>query len=249
MLVPILSWLTLAIAVALCTWFFTIRGRGSLRYWIRTYHSEPLWVVGQTIPSSDAAAHTPQILTDTNAVIRSLDRRTNKVYRKWDHQNGTLFLGLVLNKLPDCEVPHDYQLVEIKPHSVVRLSGSNRLDEEKHLDALRRFADRNSLSLDLANPVQLSGQSFALFQWDITSDSDIPAPSPLAQAIERTYQLRNNLVIPLLATLLALALIGTGQFLLFAAGIGLITFLSGACKFIFMHQMTDEADEIHLQNY
>jgi len=32
-------------------------------------------------------------------------------------------------------------------------------------------------------------------------------------------------------------------------GILLICFLSGACKFVFIHQMTDEADEIHLQNY
>lgn len=67
--------------------------------------------------------------------------------------------------------------------------------------------------------------------------------------MEKSQQLRNNLVIPLLALLLAITLIGTGQTFLFTLGIGLIIFLSGACKFVFIHQMTDEADELHLQNY
>ena len=66
---------------------------------------------------------------------------------------------------------------------------------------------------------------------------------------EQTQQLRNILVIPLLATVQAIGLIGTREPILFVLGIGLICFLSGAGKFVFIHQMTDEADEIHLQNY
>ena len=66
---------------------------------------------------------------------------------------------------------------------------------------------------------------------------------------EQTQRLRNILVIPLLATVQAIGLIGTRVPALFVLGIGLICFLSDACKFVFIHQMTDEADEIHLQNY
>ena len=71
----------------------------------------------------------------------------------------------------------------------------------------------------------------------------------ISRWMEGTYQLSNNLVIPLLATLVAVALIGTAQPLMLVLGIVLICLLSGACKFVFIHQMTDEADEIHLQNY
>ena len=36
---------------------------------------------------------------------------------------------------------------------------------------------------------------------------------------------------------------------LFAAGLLILIFLSGAYKFVFMHQLEDESQESHLQNY
>lgn len=86
-------------------------------------------------------------------------------------------------------------------------------------------------------------------QWDIEPSAKVSSPSGLSRLAESTYQLRNNLVIPLLATWIALALIGTAQPVMLVFGILLICFLFGACKFVFVHQMPNEADEIHLQNY
>jgi hypothetical protein len=231
----------------LLTWFFIIRARGSFRYWVRTRQVDRQWVVGKVYQSSDKDG-IAQFFTDGNAVVRSLDRRTNKVIRQWDRENGTIFLGLVLNALPDEDVPRGYELREFKPRPVIRLSGANRLDEQEEISALNEFARSRGLTPDLNHPVRLSGQSFSLYQWDLPG-GEKGEDSLLARWAEQTQQLRNNLVIPLLATVLALGLIGTREPILFVFGIGLICFLSGACKFVFIHQMTDEADEIHLQNY
>ena len=125
----------------------------------------------------------------------------------------------------------------------------NRRDEENEVDAAKRYAKKQKLVLDFANPIRLSGQSFSLYQWDVKSAEVKRETSMLARWVEATYQLKNNVVVPVIATWVAVALMGTGQGLLLVIGILLICFLSGACKFVFIHQMTDEADEIHLQNY
>ncbi len=242
------SWFLLLIGLGLFGWFFVIRGRGSLRYWIRRFEVPEHYVIGQTFAVAEKAAR-QQFFTDANAVVRSLDRRTNKVIRHWDRKAGTVFLGLVLSDLPDEPVPDGYELRKFPKRQVVRLSGANRSEEVKEVDAVKAFAKDNGLTLDLDHPARLSGQSFGLYQWDVIEGPLRKENSLTGNWAESTYQLRNNLVLPLLATWIALALIGTAQPLLLVLGIVLICFLSGACKFVFIHQMTDEADEIHLQNY
>ena len=247
-MVVIASWILLFLGLGVFTWFFAIRGRGSIRYWIRTFEVEEQWVIGNRFDVDAWAAH-EQFFTDANAVVRSLDLRTNKVWRHWDPSSGKLFLGLVFNVLPDEEVPDGYELCRLPRRKVIRLSGTNRIDENSENEAVKAFATDNGLKLDLDHWGRLSGQSFSLYQWDIEPSAKVSSPSGLSRLAESTYQLRNNLVIPLLATWIALALIGTAQPVMLVFGILLICFLSGACKFVFVHQMTDEADEIHLQNY
>ncbi len=243
----IISWFGLLIGLAAFMWFFAIRARGSLRYWIRTVSVDQQWVLGKTFPTDDKSAH-QQFFTDGNAAVRSLDRRTNKVIRQWDNDAGAVFLGLVLNERPEDPIPDGYELREFPAGSLLRLSGTNRLDEAKELDAVKTYIEKKGLALDLNRPMRLSGQSFSLYQWAVAGEAR-ESGSMISRFAEATYQLRNNLVLPLLATWLAIALMGTAQPLLLVLGIVLICFLSGACKFVFIHQMTDEADEIHLQNY
>lgn len=247
-MIVVVSWCLLLVGVALFAWFFAIRGRGSLNYWIRQFEVPEQWALGQTFQIGDKDGQ-QQFFTDANAAVRSLDRRTNKVIRQWNKEEGTLFLGLVMDSLPDDPVPEDYELRKMPKRQVVRLSGANRLEELNEVAAVKGFARDKGISLDWSQSVRLSGQSFGLFQWDVTGGGGEHENSLIGSWAETTYQLRNNLVLPLLATWLALALIGTAQPLLLVLGIILICFLSGACKFVFIHQMTDEADEIHLQNY
>lgn len=246
--IVVASWILLLVGFGVFAWFFVIRGMGSLRYWIRTFEVEEQWVLGEKFDADDRAAH-EQFLTDANAVVRSLDRRTNKVWRQWDRSSGSLFLGLVFNTPPEEDVPEGYELRKLPKREVVRLSGTNRIDENSEIEAVKAFASEKGLKLDFEHPERLSGQSFSLYQWDLVDTPKNTSIGGFSRLAESTYQLRNNLVIPLLATWIALALIGTAQPVMLVLGILLICFLSGACKFVFIHQMTDEADEIHLQNY
>ncbi len=63
-----LSWLLLLIGTGLFTWFFVIRGRGSLRYWIRVFEVGEQCVLGRTFGVEDRAEHS-QFLTDALAHI------------------------------------------------------------------------------------------------------------------------------------------------------------------------------------
>ena len=67
--------------------------------------------------------------------------------------------------------------------------------------------------------------------------------------MESTFQLRDILVFPIYMTIVAIGMIGTRELMLFPLGIGLIILLSGAGKFVLLHQMKDESEEYHLQNY
>jgi len=219
-----------------------------LRYWIRSFEVEEQCVLGRTFEVDDKKGQ-EQFFTDGNAVVRSLDRRTNKVLRQWSKKKGTMFLGLLMNARPDEEVPEGYELRNLPRRQVLRLSGTNRIDEDTEVEAVKRYLKEKGMALDFEHPARLSGQSFTLYQWDVLKPEGREGSSLFSRCAEMTYQLRNNLVIPLLAMWIALALMGTAQPFLLVLGILLICFLSGACKFVFIHQMTDEADEIHLQNY
>ena len=61
--------------------------------------------------------------------------------------------------------------------------------------------------------------------------------------------MRDIVLYPIILTLFSMALIGTGSGGLFAVGLLILIFLSGACKFVFVHQREDESQESHLQNY
>lgn len=100
--------------------------------------------------------------------------------------------------------------------------------------------------------MMISGQSFRLYQWNLLADdanAEVSAPSAWANTLEWLAQIRDNLSLPILLTIISIGLLGMRDPLLFAVGIGFIVLLSGACKFVLIHQNRDEADEVHLQNY
>ena len=244
-MVIITSWLVLLVGLSLSAWYFWIRSRGSLHYWIRGYDQGEKWLLGKTLPMSTSAAERRDLLSAVNAEVRTLDQRVTTVVRQWDHQAETLFLGVILREELVGAVPEGFELKKWEPKKVVRLSGDNRLDERSQSELLNDYLTRKGVSLVREKPMQLTGQSFALYQWEI-SDGTIESSS---EAEEGTFQLRDNFVLPVIGLIVTLGLLGTREPILFAMGVCLIVFLSGVCKFIFLPQRTDEADEVHLQNY
>lgn len=245
----ILFWLIFLFGLLLTAWYLWIRGRGSLRFWIRVVDQEEAWVLGAELPLDAPQSARQSLLTDVNAAVRSVDQHVNTVVRQWNHEKGTLWMGVRLRHSLEGEVPSGFEQKHWPAKKVLRLSGDNRLDERNHMELLKEYLGKEEVAIDRERPVQLSGQSFSLYQWDLKEGSKAPEPSALMNLEEKTFQLRDNLVLPTIGSVTTLGLLGTGQPLLFAVGVLLVVFLSGACKFVFIHQRKDEADEIHLQNY
>jgi hypothetical protein len=134
---------------------------------------------------------------------------------------------------------------------VLRVSGSSKSHELTPTESLQKHPYARKYPVDMTRPMRLSGQSFYLYQWPILEEESqqLPEPNPLQKIMEATYQLRDILVFPIVLTILGLGLIGPRELILFPIGIVLIILISGAGKFVLLHQMKDESEEYHLQNY
>jgi hypothetical protein len=130
---------------------------------------------------------------------------------------------------------------------VLRLSGRSNVDGGTPSAFAKGYLEEQKLKADLAHPFRISGQSFSQYEWEIlgAKESNYPV-EPIA---ERMFRMRDIVLYPIILTLFSIALIGTGSSGLFAAGLLILIFLSGACKFVFVHQREDESQESHLQNY
>ena len=242
-----LFWLILLFGFFLTAWTLAIKNRGSLHHWIRTIRTKPCQVVGRTFPAGTPQEKLSKFLIDANGFIRSNEQRSTTVIREWDHTAKTIFVGLVVQKTGEFEETENYEIRELPPTSVIRVSGEARTSEITPTESLQKYLSKHPHQVDMTRPTRLSGQSFHLYQWPIAEK--VPATGSLARLMETTFQLRDILVFPILLTIVAIGMIGTKQLMLFPLGIGLIILLSGAGKFVLLHQMKDESEEYHLQNY
>ncbi|MEP4079080.1 hypothetical protein [Haloferula sp.] len=242
-----ISYLCLAGLVAFGVWIIWIRARGALGYWIRPLSRKEAWAVGIELNSDDPVEGDQARLAEVVALVRTLDRESGHVIRQWNREDKTRFLGLMLSKAPDETPTEPYELRHFPSAPVVRLSGRSNEDGGTPSGAVRKFMEEKGLKFDSARPCRLSGQSFSFYQWEILGESD--EVFPVEGWSERLFQVRDIVLYPVMLTLFSMALIGTRNGGLFAVGLLLLIFLSGACKFVFVHQREDESQESHLQNY
>lgn len=244
--------LILAFGLGLTALLLFAKLRGVLHYWIRPFRSEEFWALGLTLPKKATPSEIQAVLADANAAVRSLDMRASQVIRVWNHERDELFLGVVLQEKLEDATLQNFDLRHFPAQNVLRLSGQNRADEIEALPAAQEFAKKHDMPADFAAPMMLSGQSFRLYQWNLSAEGESGEncePNIWAKTLEWLAQVRDNLSLPILLTIIAIGLLGMRDPLLFAIGIGFIVLLSGACKFVLIHQNRDEADELHLQNY
>ncbi len=240
-------WLVLLFGLFLIAWILGIKTRGTFYHWVRPYRTAPCQVVGKIFPKDTNSQALSNFLFEANGFIRSNEQRSTVVVRQWDHDADTLFIGLVLLKQSNIQSTPEYEVRELPSQSTVRVSGSGKTNNLTPVESLQAYLEKKNLNAEITKPARLSGQSFHLYQWIITEE--IPEPTRLEKYMEATFQMRDILVFPFVLTIIAIGLIGTQQNILFPIGIGLIILLSGAVKFVFLHQVEDEAEEIHLQNY
>ncbi|MFC7338167.1 hypothetical protein ACFQY0_13315 [Haloferula chungangensis] len=246
-MIVILSYLSLLLLLALSAWIVWIRGRGALGFWIRPLTRKESWAVGVELGGDDPVENDSASLAEVVALVRTLDRESGHVVRQWDREKGTRFIGLMLSQAPE-ESPRDpYELRHFPSTPVLRLSGRSNVDGVTPSTAAKGYLDEHGLEADLARPFRISGQSFSQYEWEILGQKEVAYP--VEPVSERMFQMRDIVLYPLILTLYSIALIGTGSGGLFAAGLLILIFLSGACKFVFVHQREDESQESHLQNY
>ena len=240
-------WLVLLIGLFLVIWVLGIKARGSFFHWVRPFRMAPYQVVGRTFPADTSIEVQRNFLFEANGFIRSNEQRSTVVMREWNHEANTLFVGLILLKQSDIQSTKEYEVRQLPSQSTIRVSGSGKTNNITPVESLKNCLEKNDYTVELTKPTRLSGQSFHLYQWPLAEE--LPEPTRLQNLMEATFQLRDILVFPIILTIVAIGLIGTQQIILFPLGIGLIILLSGAVKFVFLHQIKDEAEEIHLQNY
>ena len=246
-MIVVLSYLSLLGLLILSAWIVWVRGRGALGFWIRPLTRKECWSVGITLGKDDPVERDQACLAEVVALVRSLDRESGHVVRQWDREKGTRFLGLLLSEPPEESPAPPYELRHHPKAPVLRLSGRSNVENGSPSAAASDFLKAHGLDADLNRPSRLSGQSFSLYEWDVETSGN--GSFPLEPISERVFQMRDIVLYPLMMTLFSIALIGTDSGGLFAAGVFILIFLSGACKFVFVHQREDESQESHLQNY
>ncbi|MGJ8725497.1 MAG: hypothetical protein ACSHYB_13140 [Roseibacillus sp.] len=242
-----LFWLILLLGLFLVAWVLGIKSRGSFYHWVRPFRTEPCRVVGRTFPAGTSSAEQSKFLFEANGFIRSKEKRSTVVIREWDHQAETIFVGLVLSAENELAATSEFEVRDLPAQSTIRVSGSAKTSNITPSESLKKYLTTHNSQVELTKPARISGQSFHLYQWQLAED--LPEPTWLQKTMEATFQLRDILIFPILLTIVAIGLLGTQQIILFPIGILLIILLSGAVKFVFLHQIADEAEEIHLQNY
>ena len=240
-------WLVFLLGLFLVAWVLGIKARGSFYHWVRPFRMAPCQVVGRTFTEEASASELSQFLVEDNAFVRSKERRSTVVWREWDHEAKTVFVGLILDKQTDLGDTGDYEVRDLPSRAVLRVSGSAKTSDVSPTESLKKYLEKSDLEVDFTQPIRLSGQSFHLYQWPL--EGEYLESTWLEKLMEVTFQLRDILIFPVLLTIVAIGMIGTQQLVLFPIGIGLIILLSGAGKFVFLHQMKDESEEYHLQNY
>ena len=242
-----LFWLILLFGLFLTAWTLGIKTRGALHHWVRTVRTQPCQIVGRTFPAEADQEELSKFLIDANGFIRSNEQRSTTVIREWDHTAKTIFVGLVVQRAGEFEENEEFEIRQLPAASVIRVSGEAKTSDITPTESLQKYLAKHPHQVEMTRPTRLSGQSFHLYQWPIAEE--LPATSLLARLMETTFQLRDILIFPILLTIVAIGMIGTQQLMLFPLGIGLIILLSGAGKFVLLHQMKDESEEYHLQNY
>lgn len=244
-LMILLGWTVLFFGIGCLAIYLGYRLRGGFRYWTRLAQQPQMQVLGRWVNFAGGQEEITAALVDANALLRSRDQRSSLSVRIYEPAKKRVFVGVALEQ-GGIELDEGFEIYEVPEGAVVRVSGSNRSDESTPLEAAQGYLGEGEISAD-APFIELRGQSFSLLQWKAKGVTE-----PLGRWSrwgERIYQLRDNLWLTIIGTIIAIGLLGTRSGVWFAIGVGLIVFLSGACKFVFIHQRTDEAEEVHLQNY
>ncbi len=222
-----------------------IKNRSALHCWVRLYHQPDRWLLASRIPSDSSAKQRNIALQEVVELARNCEWNASCAYQGRDAKSGQIIIGLISDKKPQ-NLSTKIEFTRISSGLVLRASGQPRDEAITVSSQVEAWSQRNSIT-PKATPYSITAQSFQCWEWPVKELS--PAPSLSRKLAEKIFELRDIAFYPLVVTPLTIAMLGTGSTFLFGMGIFSIILLSGAHKFVFLHQREDATQERHLQNY
>ncbi|MBK1856417.1 hypothetical protein JO972_15710 [Verrucomicrobiaceae bacterium 5K15] len=244
-IVHVISWIIFLGLIPLTLAALWIKNRSSVQCWVRLHRQAPRWLLVTEIPADSTQDDQDRALQTVVEQARNFEWDAACAYRRRNRQSGTWLIGLISNKEPGITEGRD-AFIQIPAATVLRASGSPRDEGVTVLEKVQAWS--RSKAIDLKPEVySLRAQSFQCWEWPLASE--VEPPGLAARIVEKVFELRDIAFYPLIVTPLTIAMLGTGNSWLFGIGIFTVILLSGAHKFVFLHQREDATQERHLQNY
>lgn len=225
------------------------KSRSSVQCWVRLHKEPTRWLMYQEIDGQSTEKQQTAALQSIVEQARNCEWDAACTFRQKSPTSGNWLVGLISPTRPTCEHPNIRKLPE---QTVARASGTSRDDSITVRDEVTKWAKKHNTTLT-GEVYSLSAQSFQCWEWTLSEQgttSELFSQQSIHHRIsERIFEMRDIALYPLIVTAFTLAMLGTGNSSLFGVGIFSIILLSGAHKFVFLHQREDATQESHLQNY
>ena len=245
----ILSWLAFLAIIPATAAILFIKNRSAVATWIRTVQHPDRWLLSATLPKDSSPQQIHATLKEVVSQTRNSEWDASCTYKRRDHSTGEWIIGSISNAKPiDTEVPAALSFSRLPSAHVIRVSGQPRDEGDTVKKQLQHWVEKNDIPHSRVAS-SLAAQSFQCWEWEITDSSKLASLSFLSRISETIFEMRDILAYPILFTVIPLIMCGTGSPWLFGIGIFTIILMSGACKFVFLHQREDITQESHLQNY
>lgn len=244
-----LSWLAFLAIIPLTAAIIFIKNRSSVHTWIRVVSHPDRWLLSTVLPKESTSDDILAKLKDVVCEARNSGWDASCTYKRRDPKTGEWTIGLISNNPPlETETPEPFAFSKLPACHMIRASGQPRDEGDNIKSLLAEWAAEKGLTHS-AVTCSLSAQSFQCWEWAIDDFMDQHTPRWIQRVAEAVFEIRDILIYPILFTVMALIMCGTGSPLFIGIGIFTIILMSGACKFVFLHQREDITQESHLQNY
>lgn len=248
----IISWLAFLCAIPVSVAILFIKNRSAVSCWIRIVQHPERWLLSATIPKDSTPKQISSMLQQVVTQARNSEWDASCTYKCRDHSTGEWIIGLISNGPPaEKETPEGFLFTHLPPTQVIRVSGKPSDEDVTIKSELENWATKKDIPHSQV-ACSLSAQSFQCWEWEVTGPTSSPPSSTItfiSRLTEGIFEIRDILLYPILFTAISIIMCGTGSPWLFGIGIFMVILMSGACKFVFMHQREDITQESHLQNY
>ena len=248
----IVSWLAFLAAIPFSVAILFIKNRSAVACWIRTVQHPERWLLSATLPKASTPEQISSMLKKVVVQARNSEWDASCTYKRRDHSTGEWIIGLISNTSPtETETPERFLFTHLLATQVIRVSGKPSDEDVTIKSELENWAIKKNIPHSQV-ACSLSAQSFQCWEWEVTGSTSAASSSInriINRLSEKIFEIRDILLYPVLFTLISIIMCGTGSPSLFGIGIFMIVLMSGACKFVFMHQREDITQESHLQNY